>query len=233
MSKTVYWAPYLENDTHDWNILFNEPINLHKENVEKNKTNFDNSSRLKRVLLCPASNQLNKSTFIFTNPLETELEIKEGDIVYKSKNYYESYITDILGLFNYGLPIIMFCDEDLEVTITSPYNSYCPHLQHASLISGKFNIGKWFRPINFEFKFHKDKYFKINKDEHLAYFNFNTSEDIIMKRFKMNDNLLKIAKTCSTSPVWEKFVPLVDRYKRFVNSKTNEMIIKEIKRSII
>lgn len=233
MNKTVYWAPYFENNASNWNLLFEEPFNLHKFNVENNKTNFDKNSRLKKVLLCPASNQLNKNTFVFKNPISTELEIQEGDIYYKSKNFYETSITDIQGLINYGLPVIMFCENDLEVTMTSPYSSHCPHLQHASLIPGKFNISKWFRPINFEFRFHNNKYFKIDKDEHMAYFVFNTDEEITLKRFEMNEKLLKIANTCSSSPVWEQFVPLYERYKRFTNSKTNKIVLNEIKKSIV
>jgi hypothetical protein len=67
----------------------------------------------------------------------------------------------------------------------------------------------------------------------MAYFVFNTNEEISLKRFEMNEKLLKIANTCSNSPVWEQFVPLYERYKRFTNSKTNKIVLNEIKRSVV
>ena len=49
------------------------------------------------------------------------------------------------------LSYIFFSEEDIEMTMTSPFFSDAPHLQYGSIVPGSFNISKWFRNVNLEF----------------------------------------------------------------------------------
>ena len=76
-------------------------------------------------------------------------------------------------LFTITLPYIFFSEEDIEMTMTSPFFSNSKHLQYASIVPGTFNISQWFRSVNFEFNIWSGSEFKIDEGEDMIYFNFS------------------------------------------------------------
>ena len=53
-------------------------------------------------------------------------------------------------------------------------------------VKRKFNISKWFRPVNLEMLLYGDKnYFKMSEHEHMAYFYFLTDDTVELKRFEL------------------------------------------------
>ena len=120
------------------------------------------------------------------------------------------------------------------MTLTSPYFSNSPHLKYGSLIPGTFNISNWFRNINIEFNLWENiKEFKFKKNEDMAYVHFDSEHEIELKRFDFTERLLRIIRTCSTAGTWEKFIPLIDRYRRFKEAKFKKIILKEIKQNLV
>ena len=99
---------------------------------------------------------------------------------------------------------------------------------------GKLNISKWFRYINLEYILHTGvKEFKVNKGESLAYVVFNTNKKVNLKRFEMNDKLHSYGLATGTSTKWEPRVPLATRYKRFMETRTNKLVLNEIKKNLV
>ena len=50
----------------------------------------------------------------------------------------------------------------------------------------------------------------------------------------MNSNLHKIATSCINSPEMHgRRLPLISRYKRFTETKTNQIVLKEIKKELL
>ena len=118
--------------------------------------------------------------------------------------------------------------------MTSPYFSEVDYIKYAKLVPGKFNISKWFRPINLEMLLCSNKnYFKIREHEHMVYFSFLTDDKVELKRFELNETLRKISETCSTVSDWWKNVPIIKRYDRFLKTKTNRLVMKEIKKQLV
>jgi len=232
--KTVYWSPwYIPQDNEDWNLLFEEPENLFKHKATSYKNKYSNDKRLMDSLRCPAISDFAKNTFFSRNPMTTEMNIVDGNIEYIGQHYYNSRLNNNLGnSMTYGLPFIFFCEDDLELLFTGPYYSETNHTNYGTLTPGKFNISKWFRPINLEFII-KDKYFKIEENEIMCYFNFLTSDKVVLKRFVLNDKLLKISQSCSSVNSWWQNVPLIKRYDRFLKTKTNKIVMKEIQNQIV
>ena len=69
--------------------------------------------------------------------------------------------------------------------------------------------------------------------EHMAYFQFLTDDKVELKRFELNETLRKISDTCSTVSDWWKNVPLINRYDRFLKTKTNRLVMKEIRKQLV
>jgi len=239
--KVVYWSPYFNPNLDNWNLLFEEPIRLDKILIKNsNKVEKENN-----IFLCPAVSNISKNTFVLSNPISSEFifDIDEvhlkTKIIPSNKNYYDSKLTrnpnfDKNILFEYGLGYIFFSEDSLNMTLTSPYFSKANHLQYGSIIFGKFNVGKWFRRIVFEFNLWDNKtLFKIEKGEHIAYINFESDKPITLKRFVLNDKLFKLSQAVETSKNWCPFMKLKDRYNNFFKTRTNDIIIKEIKNNLI
>ena len=232
----IYWAPFFEDQKRDWTILYSKPQIL----FNKLRLNMvENLEKVNNLFGCPAVRNFTSKTIIIKNPIETHYEIKEDKFIPKSKNWIN--ISTLhkpnlknCNMFQYNLSLLFFSEDNTNLTLTSPYFSNSPHLKYANIVPGKFNISKWFRPINFEFNTHENiKKFEIEEDEDLAYINFDCDNEIELIQFHMNDLLIKLSNTNASSSDWEKLVPLDKRYKRFVESNLNTFILKEIKKNII
>lgn len=231
--KIVYWAPwFVPQEIHHWNILFIEPQKLLNKVIDDIK-NIDDD-RLKGMIRCPAFSNVGKNTFYVENPMATEFNIVDGEIQYVGENFYHCTLAKNKSTFTYGLSYIFFSEDDLEIMMTSPYFSEVDYTKYAKLVPGKFNISKWFRPINLEMLLCDNKnYFKMKEHEHMVYFSFLTDDKVELKRFELNDTLRKISETCSTVSDWWKNVPLLKRYDRFLKTKTNRLVMKEIKKQLL
>jgi hypothetical protein len=102
-----------------------------------------------------------------------------------------------------------------------------------TMIPGGFDIGKWFRTIDFAFILN-DKYdsFLIKKNETFVYLKFHTDDKINFKQFRTND---KIASYCDdflnvSKNTSSRFYQLENFYKI---SKNKKNIIKEIKGCLV
>jgi hypothetical protein len=57
--------------------------------------------------------------------------------------------------------------------------------------------------------------------------------EIELKRFQMNEKLHKLMASCSTSTTWEAFASIQERYQRFMKTKTNLLVLDEIKKNLV
>ncbi len=235
----VYWAPnFTENQPVDWNILYNNPVNLLsnvKENVNKKLKNAE-------MFLCPAVKNMLKNTYFFSSTVG-------ADYLYNEKNnFFEPKTNPTLGIdevrqsslnnklhITLSLNWILFSEEPLIVEITPPYFSDADHLMYGSIVPGTFDIGQWFRSINAEFILKKNnKKFTLDKNEPIMYVRFLTDKKITIKRFYMNESLQRLEKSCIESRnILGRNIPLLERYSIFRNTNSNKKIISIIKNNIV
>lgn len=244
MSKSinVYWSTVSTRNDIDWQISMEQPISLQKELFNnKNKSNKTRQSFLR----CPAVRSAIKNTLVWRAPKNTSVDIEvENDMIKMGSRYNEQEMfpwviehvptisNNILITFDYR--IIFFAEEDVDVLFTAPYFSESPHLQYGAIIPGKFNVGSWFRPYNAEMNLWSgNKHIEFKENEAIAYFTFLTDKNIVAKRFKMNDDLIKISKSMSTSSTWLPNKTLEERYKIFKNRGMKKVILNNIKDNLI
>jgi hypothetical protein len=241
MSKEniVYWAPAF-NDTHvDWNMLYSNPTSLY----DYLRPNLDSTTnKQNNFFYCPAFKDFTKNTFVLENPIETHFVYRDDKtILAKSKNYISTDIIHSPSLTNnlvvtYGLQWVFFSEQDIDISVTSPYFTPSNYSKYAALIPGKYKINNWFRTVNIELNlWENNKELHVLKDEPIAYVNFHTNNNdpVILKRFDMTPKLHTYTASCGRANSWESWIPLVDRYKRFKQSRTNELVLKEIKNNLI
>jgi hypothetical protein len=237
----IYWSPDTFDKELDWNVLYYTPTFLHDE-LMKNK--IKDIPKNNNLFICPAVRDLTSKIMVIKNTLHSHYKIKQKeDSSYEFEVLSKNHITLLFPhvpnlknciLISYSLPFLLYSEEDITMTLTSPYFSNSPHLMYGSIVPGKFNISKWFRPLNLEFNLWPGiDEFKIKKEEDIAYVHFDTEKEIELVRFDMTERIKKISLTLGTSGRWEKMIPLQERYQRFKRSQINKILINEIKKNIV
>jgi hypothetical protein len=240
----VYWAPASEYTasesviSNNWNLMYPEPTNLHQDLLyQRNKSAKENS-----FFLCPAVTDRVKRTFVFRNNTQTSIHY---DTVLKkvtplgdySINSYFVRPPSVEGtaLINFALSYIFFCEESLTALMSPPTMHDAPWTKEATLPLAGYDVGKWFRKINFEIQAWKPEgELTLNDGDPLFYMEFITDRPVVLKRFELNNRLGSYTRACIDSPgYFGKYLPLTARYKRFMETKMNRLVINEIKRNLV
>lgn len=234
--KIVYWSPVFFDDSVDWNMMYYDLVSLYDYHKEQMNTKIEPKGN--SFFFCPAFKNIAKNTFVASNPIHSHFIFEDGVAKVKTKNHIlidSDHSPSIVDnpLIRYGLQYIFFSESDINLTVSDPYFNHIPHRSHCSLVPGRINISKWFRVINLEYNMWPGiKELEFKKNEPLAYFGFD-DDNIELVRFKMSDELMKLSESCSTATTWETQVPLLERYSRFIRTRTNKLVINEIKKNII
>ena len=133
----------------------------------------------------------------------------------------------------YNLQHIFFAEEPVLMRLTSPWFHKSPHMQYGSLIPGNYDIGRWFRPINFEYNlWDGGTKLEIEAGEPLAYIEFGTDRKIVLKRFEATEKLHTIGGEIihARSKRWKT---LASRYELFDRSPMRKIILKEITENLL
>jgi hypothetical protein len=165
---------------------------------------FYNQNETSLIRRCPAYLESLKNTYVICSPVDYEIQInreeKWANIVTPSKlpkelflprfgdeGNSECYLFSIL----FGRLIFISREQDVWVEQIDPFMEW-ERNNSMRVVSGKFNIHKWVRAIEFAFE-HKNKIdtININRGDPLCYVRFtskNPSDIIALTRIEQNVN---------------------------------------------
>ena len=245
----IYWSPYTlpngkenafadKEPTFGWNMLYKDPTNLFSEMVKKRNPKSTTTS----FFVCPSVANRLKNTFVFRNSLETTITFDNTDednpkvdttglgVHVRRPSALVDGISIVLSL-----KYIFFAEEPLEAVVSPPYMHRPTYWDTMTYTPGNFDISKWFRPIAYEVQTFSSKgEFTVEEDDPIFYVEAITDRPIVFKRFVLTETLFNYSEACVQSPNWYgRNLPLVARYKRFTESKMNELVLKEIKHNLL
>jgi hypothetical protein len=237
----VYWAPMVDYDNGESDMLYTEPQNMFDYLTSlKSDISFKNT-----FFACPAFTEKMKRTFFFTSPISVSYEYHsiDGYMQIKPNDKSPSIGTSTLRpetlkdnpLFQLNLFFSLFAEESLETNFSAPYFHESKYTRYGSVCPGTFNIGKWFRPYPLEINMWNPKgTISFEEGEPLFYVEFLTDRPINIIRFKHTKNSSDYGKACAKSSegIMKKF-PLVKRYEIFKRTRIRELLLKEIKSNIL
>ena len=247
----VYWAPNIDNakDSLDWSFLYPKPKTLFassKEHITKYKDyeqfTLQNSPN---VLSCPAVSSKFKKIVVFESPMTCSYKFDQKsqdvcEVIPDTKNFIsaEAVRMPIMKhgpVIGFSLYYILFSEEPLQAYFTPPMFHKPGYSKYGSVVPAEYDIGQWFRPYNFEVQMWESKgEFKLVENEPLFYIDFNTNKKIILKRFKMNENLTKLSLACiNSAQVMGQGKNLDDKYKKFNDVGMKDLILTDIKKNLI
>jgi hypothetical protein len=230
--KTVYWSYMASPENYQkMMLLLKEPYSL-SENLFK-KAELDNG-----YMICPANKKNLKNTFVIDYPKDfyykysEDMQSIEGDLDFlllRNPNFENRAGIDI------DIEYIFFCEDSLIMEMMPPYQHKTTVSQYGVISSGRFDIGKWFRPITFNhFLWENEKEFVAKENEPAVYLRFETEEKIKLQFFDMNQNLLNSMRACVNHRLFYKtMIPLLQKYEIFGKSKLKKHIIKNIKDNLL
>jgi hypothetical protein len=232
MSVNVYWS-YLGES---W-LRAKQPENFSKNFYKKYKDKSV-TGEVERMLSCPAMQNYSKNVYAIRSMFDYEIVVEKDFSVTSSIHdqiFFEKYfiVRDAnVGLFSLVQPYIFFTDDpSLEMTWQIP--PFLEQPQNYYHIPGKYDIGKWFRSVDFSFLMKDgERVFSIKNDEIYTYVEFHTSEKINFIKFEPTEKI----KFYSQSAIFNNFGTFakprkLSSFYDIFNTKSN--ILKEIRSCVI
>lgn len=231
----VYWCAYSENDTVS-QFDFEVPSLASKtaNNYVKGLDTAENFT------MCPAFRNHFNNVYELKFPCDYELKFnhKEGKTFVETDMYDQKFFDEMLymrstqnGLYSYNVRYMFYCEEPLKVTMTPAYFSENDFTKNTMLVSGEFDVGQWFRPLDCAFKVHDTcQALEMKKSDAYAYVHFDTDKPIEFKRFYRSDKIAKLHYDLFRTRNFRqrKIVPLDYFYKIYNKIRFSKLIKNEI-----
>lgn len=234
MSINVYWTSCED----EWLLQKKPDSVIARFNNRNLKTN---DKEIMEINSCPAILNEFQNTFNIYSLYDYDFSIEENRIISQGydQNFFQNHI--IIRslqnkLFSFNQRFIFFTEEDsLEATIFMPPNMEDNNItKRCLLLSGRIDIGKWFRSTDFAFFLRDDHTsFKIEREEVMCYVKFHTKEKINLKQFIYTNTLRQYANACGCISKSTRKSPLIKLENYYKLLKHKKMILKEIKNNLV
>lgn len=232
---TVYWTPYSHPSKIDYaNLLYND-----LEHVLKTLKPSKNSTQPgSQYISCSSAKEMYKNTFVLTSPIDSEVNIitkNNSCFIDNDSGFWQINEETIKDRRRIDLDVsyLFFSEESIDICQYPAYLHQTSFMETSTVASGKFNISKWIRPINISFILWKNKNsIKINKDEPLSYVNFETDKKVILKKFKLTEEIYSIVQANFIYRNLFPFTSLNNLYDNFIKSNRNKIVLNLIKNNL-
>lgn len=227
MVARVYWTSL--NPT--W-VLADDPVPVWSKLRDSKRDSFQELDR------CPAMNKHMRNYFGIRSEYSIEFSYDNENNSYSTDDIdlFQNRIvhrnqTDNLWTFQHNLAF--FTPEDsLEMTANLPalYEDNFA-ATHAMPVSGKMDIGRWFRPTEFAFYLRGSEW-KVNYGDIYQYLYFNTNEKIEFVKFAPTPMVEFYLRSVSQEHSSRKRKPMEWFYDHFGRG-LKKNILKEIDNSVV
>ncbi len=231
MTINVYWT-CLEDE---W-MMAKEPVSMRKKFFSIKPP--DNNNILRQTSICPAINNSFKNLYGISSIYDYQFDIIDNNVY--SPMYNQEFMHKHLVIrdieqkfFSFHQKYIFFTDEKSLLLTSSMFPFMEDHeLSKSSWpVPGTFDIGKWFRSIEFPFYLREDcNSFKLSREDIMFYIQFHTQERIKFIKFVPTEKIFFFINSCVKSAQGKKRPDSMQYYYNSFYYQKN--IIKEIKNNI-
>jgi hypothetical protein len=229
----VYWSMHgaVSKITYA-NLVFDKPKKLLKtlKPIPEEKDLY---------LSCSAAQDLYKNTFVINSPFSSNINILGNEEAYtldNQKGYWllRDYTLDNRIRIDFDFGHIFFAEEPVKMTMYPPYMHKTKSMNNATVAAGRYDISKWFRPINPSFiLWENEKSLSIEKDEPLVYIDFETDKKVILKQFDLTEELQSVINQNLFYRDMFPHTKLNELYDRFTRSNRHKLVSRLIKESLL
>lgn len=229
----IYWSSRGINP-----LLLEPPTNVLQE---LKKSNFLHGEETSGYYRCPGYTEFFKNMYVIKSTIDFELEhIVDDDgsrvVINKDQNFFDENIfvekySKEQQMIHINSFLYLFSEKDVDVSVMPAFFHESDLYKEHYIVSGKFNISKWFRPLypNIILKSNK---LKIKRGDALFYLKFHTDESINFKHFKLNETILGFSVDCLNLKHNVSNMGFKRLYNLFMRKNYNKKIMKEIKKNL-
>ena len=194
-------------------------------------------------LSCPAFKDYNHNLFAIKSPIDYEINISPNNDAVASTTYDQKVFDDLITirslpdkLFSISINLNLFT-ESKSLIISQEAAAFHSNtfVDNTVLVPGKFDIGKWVRPL--EVGFHvRGNNMQVKDSEVLYYLRLHTSEKVTFKQFIPTSRYIELTdRIVSTKNLKNnKFSPLSYYYDIIARQPNlKKMLFNEIKDNIV
>jgi hypothetical protein len=233
MSIIIYWSC----DDDSW-LRSQAPESAYKDFCKKIENQKNN------LILCPATKDYMNNIFSVKSLFDYEFTLnlnERTNEVFSNKydqKFFNKHVLVRSGedrLFSFLQRYIFFTEEKSLLMSGGilPFFEDNNITKRCISIPGTFDIGKWFRPLDFAFYLKKDyNEFKIEEREIYQYIKFNTKEKIIFKQFEITAEIKKVIEDIDNSKNFRE-LKLRELKEYYFMMKNKKYIIKLIKKNLL
>jgi hypothetical protein len=222
-SINVYWAV----EEH-----FNAALPLLSNKPESVISNFIKNNKDNEYIKCPAFSREFNNTFIYKSPYSFSIDINPITLDINSNNTIPIHVKNPNQKhFSIFPHIVFFSDESLEMSQIPASLNFNNFTNNTNIFSGKYNIGKWFRPLSLDFILKKPN-INVKKDNALFYLKFHTDKKVNFINFRYNKEILKIQNSCLGLKSSQPNYRFKDIYNFFLKIGYHKKLLKLIKQNI-
>jgi hypothetical protein len=233
MAITIYWA-CIEDE---W-IKAVEPEKVSKRFYSMGIKDDNRSSPI-AINHCPVFNGSLTNTYAVKSIYDYSFKVENGQCVssdHDQKFFDEHVFIRLLEkkFFSFNVRYIFFTEED-DLNMSAyqyPFFEDNEITKRCMIIPGDFNIGKYFRNLEFPFILKKEyDEFIVNNEDVLYYLKFHTEEKIKFKQFRYNENLKQmLADVRKANSGNKRGASMQVYYNKF---KGKKYILNQIKQNLI
>jgi hypothetical protein len=234
MAITVYWACAED----EW-VKSEKPEKVSQRFYSRDIKHVDSYTKIS-INHCPFFNENLVNLYAIKSIYNYSFKIKNNEECF-SELYDQKFFDDHVSIrsiekkfFSFLVKYIFFTEEDsLEMSAYQyPVFEENEIARRCMIIPGGFNIGKYFRNLEFPFILKKEfDEFIVNEEDVLYYLKFHTKEKINFKQFRCNDKLQQMINDSRKANQYSGKIPNIDTfYNKF---KGKKYILDEIKKNIV
>jgi len=236
--KTVYWSPFSVMEMYpSIQLLYDTPDSLLKDlSPRRNKV-----AHRDNWFQCRAFQEDVRNTFILRSPVSAVFGLDEdlgafaiGDEYRENMRFVVRKQPSVTNAETFAIRgNWIFWSEDPLLITTMPAHYHQP-VFNGYYVGGSFDIGKWFRPVERAIQLNEGtNTVSIKRNDPLAYIKFNTKEQIELKRFYLNTELVELHWGCVKYKYQEPKMSLDYLYGKFTSNGLNKVITREIKKNMV
>lgn len=234
----VYWSFSGFEVGGETQYRFDEPRRIKLDIKQLDKDNGLST----QFFRCPAFKDVMDSTFTINSPFDFTIRSANEQFMfeapYASQDFLSKYflIRDVKSkFFTFKTPFLFFCEESLQIQQTGAYFNQNNFIDKTLIIPGKYDIGKWFRPLETPFIFKNDiENVSVNENDVLMYVSFLTNKKVILKRFHHTLELEELIREMSGLKRFKtEFKPLSWFYEKFSSNGIKKKVLKLIKENLV
>ncbi len=181
-----------------------------------------------------------KNVYSIKSPFDYNVKInnKEYSTPDYGQNFFNKYVLprDIPNrLISLRAPKIIFFSDNLNTELEVLPPALSPNrFNDCMYISGKFNIGKHFRPLELALAFYKDVEINIRKNDDLYYVKFHSPKKVKLVRFLFTEELKNLMHCFyNVRNYSKKALSLSYYYERIVNFGFRKKFLQLLKQNKI